>query len=106
VSLSGKTYVERDIITSIQVSLSGQMYVETEIITSILVSLSGKMYVETDIITSILVSLSGQMYVETDIILLGLWCSTLLSTIFLLYRCGQFYCWRKPEYLGKTIDLP
>jgi hypothetical protein len=28
-----------------------------------------------------------------------------LSTIFHLYRGGQFYRWRKPEYLKKTIDL-
>jgi len=27
------------------------------------------------------------------------------STIFHLYRGGQFYWWRKPEYLEKTIDL-
>ena len=37
---------------------------------------------------------------------LGLGCLTPLSTIFLLYRGGQFYWWRKPEYLEKTIDLP
>jgi hypothetical protein len=23
-----------------------------------------------------------------------------------LYRGGQFYWWRKPEYLEKTTDLP
>jgi hypothetical protein len=34
-----------------------------------------------------------------------LWCITLHSTIFQLYRGGQFYWWWETEYLKKTTNL-
>ena len=49
--------------------------------------------------------LKTQIYVCLFVCLFVWWCLMPLSTIFQLYRDSKFYWWRKPEYLGKTIDL-
>jgi hypothetical protein len=38
--------------------------------------------------------------------MLGLWCLTLLSTIFQLYRGGKLYWCRTPEFLEKRTYVP
>jgi hypothetical protein len=59
----------------------------------------------TDLICRSILILSTQ-YVRFCWLFFALLCLTPLSTIFQLYHGGQFYWWRKLEYLEKTTDLP
>ena len=51
------------------------------------------------------IKISSEISKPFDWFGLVLWCLMPLSTIFQLYHGGQFYWWRKPEYLEKTTDL-
>ena len=44
------------------------------------------------------------IYISLSIGLVDLWCLAPLSTIFQLYRGGEFFWWRKQEYPEKTTN--
>jgi hypothetical protein len=41
----------------------------------------------------------------TIYIMFGIWCLTLLSSIFQGYRDGQFYLWKEPKNPKKTENM-
>jgi len=60
------------------------------------------LYIPNDINISIIFHKTNRKWRKVPLVL---WCFTPLSTLFQLYRGGQFYWWRKLEYPETTIDL-
>ena len=63
------------------------------------------MYVSLILFRLIFIPVVFNLSVKLKFNSLYLWCLTSLLAIYQLYRGGQFYWWRKPEYPDKTTDL-
>jgi len=48
----------------------------------------------------------SEMHTCTDKVQYGYGANATFNNISVIYRGGQFYWWRKPEYSEKTTNLP